>query len=377
MKRLLLLGGGHAHVKVLAQLAAQPLPEGWEVRLITPWARQIYSGMLPGWIAGHYRLADCAIALDALAARASVRLLHSAATGLDLAQHRVQCSDGSAWDFDLLSIDTGPLPALDHLPGLAAHAMPLRPIEGFVAAWPALEARIAAATQPLNLVLLGGGAAGVEVALALQYRARTAGWTPLRLSLVDAAELPLRGAPHGARLRLHRLLAERGIRWLGQRRASRVDAGMLHFAEGEPLPFDVCLAVTGAAAPAWPRAAGLATDTAGFIRVDATLRSVSHPQVFAAGDVASHATALPKSGVYAVKAGPVLAHNLAAACAGQPLRAWTPQRRALYLISTGDHHALASWGPLFAQGAWAWRWKDAIDRGFMRRYGTVVAPPAA
>jgi selenide,water dikinase len=129
---------------------------------------------------------------------------------------------------------------------------------------------------------------------------------------------------------------------------------------------------TGAAAPAWPAASGLATDADGFIRVGPTLQSLSHPQVFAAGDVAAYAQPRPKSGVYAVRAGPVLAQNLRAACEGQPLQAWTPQARALYLISTGERHALATWGRWSWSGAWVWRWKDRIDRQFMRRFGTAA-----
>jgi selenide,water dikinase len=134
------------------------------------------------------------------------------------------------------------------------------------------------------------------------------------------------------------------------------------------LAFDACLAATGAAAPAWPAASGLAVDADGFIRVGPTLQSLSHPQVFAAGDVAALADARPKSGVYAVRAGPVLAHNLRAFCESRPLLAWSPQARALYLISTGERHALATWGRWSWSGRWVWRWKDRIDRAFVARY---------
>jgi pyridine nucleotide-disulfide oxidoreductase family protein len=373
MKRLLLLGGGHAHVQVLADLAAQGLP-GWEVLLVTPHARQIYSGMLPGWIAGHYPLEACAIALDRLAARARVGFLQAAGIGLDLAGQQLLCSDGQRLPYDLISIDTGPMPALAGLPGSAEHALPIRPIEAFVAAWPAWLERLrqaaGSAAAPLRLLVLGAGAAGLEVAFAIRHRARVEGWAGLQISLVDPAEQPLRDAPPRARRRATELLAERGIEWRGRHRATQVTPGQLHLAQGEPLAFDLALLVTGAAAPDWPGRSGLATDAAGFIRVDAALRSVSHPQVFAAGDVAALAEARPKSGVYAVRAGPVLARHLRAACTGQPVGRWQPQRHALYLISTGERHALACWGRWAVDGAWVWRWKDHIDRRFMRRFGT-------
>lgn len=369
MKRLVLLGGGHAHVGVLAALAEQPL-DGWAVELVTPYRRQIYSGMLPGWVAGHYTVDACAIALDSLAARAGVGFHHTFAVGLDLARNTVHGADGEALHFDALSIDTGPVADLSRLPGSAEHALSVRPIERFIAAWPELVARIAGQRGRFDLAVVGAGAAGVELAFAIQHRAAIEGWSHLFVNLVGSDDLPLAGTPAATRRHAARLLKQRGIAWLGPRRASHLDAGLVHFAAGLPLAFDGCLVSIGAAAPAWPAAAGLATDDPGFIRVGPTLQSLSHPHVFAAGDVAAYASARPKSGVYAVRAGPVLAHNLRAYCMAGELQLWTPQSRALYLISTGDRYALATWGGWSWSGRWVWRWKDHIDRQFMRRYGT-------
>jgi selenide,water dikinase len=176
------------------------------------------------------------------------------------------------------------------------------------------------------------------------------------------------GAPLRLRRRAARLFGERGIRWLGSRQATRVTPATVELAHGAAVPFDACLVVTGAAAPPWPAASGLATDAQGFIRVGPTLQSVSHPQVFAAGDVAAYHDGRPKSGVFAVRAGPVLADNLRAAYNGSPLRSWRPQRRALYLVSTGGRHALAAWGGWSLGGRWVWRWKDRIDRRFVRQF---------
>ena len=374
MKRLLLLGGGHAHVKVLSDLAAQRL-DGWDVHLVSPCWRQIYSGMLPGWIAGHYPIESCAIALDALAANADARFHQTAAVGLHLADSQVVCADGTQLSFDRLSIDTGPLPATAELPGSAEHALPIRPIETFVASWPGLVDRMLSGQSgrsAFDLAILGAGAAGVELAFAVQHRVQTEGWPRVRITLVGSGAQPLEGAPGLARRQVARILAQRGIAWLGGRHSVGVAVGRIEFEQGSPLGFDACLVVTGAAAPAWPRAAGLATDERGFIRVTRTLQSVSHPQVFAAGDVAAYDDPRPKSGVYAVKAGPVLVENIRAACEGRPLRSWTPQRRALYLISTGNRHALAIWGHWSVGGDWVWTWKDRIDRAFVNRFGTAA-----
>jgi selenide,water dikinase len=368
MKRLVLLGGGHAHVEVLADLAARPLA-GWDVHLVTPFRRQIYSGMLPGWVAGHYPIEACAIALDRLAGRAAVSFHETAGVAIDPDGREIACADGTGLRFDALSIDTGPVPALGDLPGAADRALPIRPIEGFVAAWPGLVERLLGRCRRFDLVVLGAGAAGVELAFALRHRALHEGWSHLYLTLVGADALPLDGHPMALRRRVGRLLAQRGIAWLGERRALGVEPGRIAFDRGAPaLDFDACLVVTGAAAPAWPRGGGLATDARGFIRVGPTLQSVSHPWIFAAGDVAAYATPRPKSGVYAVKAGPVLADNLRAFCEDRAPRHWTPQARALYLISTGNRHALASWGRWSVGADWVWRWKDGIDRRFVRRF---------
>lgn len=369
MKRLVLLGGGHAHVKVLADLARQPLP-GWDVHLVTPYRRQIYSGMLPGWIAGHYPIESCAIALDTLAARAGVAFHETAGIGLDLSRNALGCADGADLHFDLLSIDTGPMPSLDQLPGSVTHALPIRPIERFIAAWPALVDRILGRCRRFDLAILGAGAGGVELAFAIQRRALTQGWSHLRIALIGSDALPLEGGPDAAQRYVAALLTQRDIDWIGGRRAAQIQAGRILFEEGEPLTFDACLVSTGAAAPPWPAASGLATDEKGFIRVGPTLQSVSHPQVFAAGDVAAYTDARPKSGVYAVRAGPVLAANIRAVSEGRTPRPWTPQSRALYLISTGDRRALATWGNWSWAGRGAWLWKDWIDRRFMRRFGT-------
>jgi pyridine nucleotide-disulfide oxidoreductase family protein len=366
-RQLLLLGGGHAHLELLHRLRHE-MPRGWQVTLVSPHPRQIYSGMLPGWIAGHYALDDLSISLAGLCERAGIGFAETAATGLDLERHEVRCADGERRRFDLLSIDTGPEPALADLPGAAAHALPVRPIEGLITAWPALVRRWRECGQGFEVVVVGSGAAAVELALAIQHRARVQRARGVHVSLVGRDAEPLAGTAGRVSWRVRRVLGARGMRWRGTSTATRIEAGHVCLEGGPPLPFDACLVATGAAAPRWPRDAGLSTDAAGFIRVDRMLRSVSHPCVFAAGDIAAYADARPKSGVYAVRAGAALAGNLLAICNGVAPTEWRPQRRALYLVSTGDRRAIASWGAWSASGRWVWFWKDWLDRRFVRRY---------
>ncbi|WP_332669871.1 FAD-dependent oxidoreductase [Aromatoleum sp.] len=366
MKRLVLLGGGHAHLFVLERFARQRLA-AVEVILVSPSDAQVYSGMLPGWIAGAYRLEACSIPLAGLAGRAGARLVRQACVRLDAAARTVETADGRRIEYDRLSIDAGAATAIHAIPGAATFATPVRPLDGFIGAIERVFAD-AAAGRECDALVVGGGAAGVEIAFALQARLAVIGRRDARVAVVGTAARPLDGLPRIVQWRARRLMRDRGIEWHGGRRVCAITADGALLDDGSGLGARHVFLATGAAAHPWIAASGLATDREGYARVDATLRSVSHPQVFAAGDCAAYATPRPKSGVFAVRAGPPLAENLLRSLAGEPLRAWRPQRRALYLVSTGTGAALGARGVVGWWGAWVWRWKDRIDRRFVERF---------
>jgi selenide,water dikinase len=218
--------------------------------------------------------------------------------------------------------------------------------------------------------VVGGGAAGVEMLLAMRHALELVPG-PGRVEwhlFTDAGELLPAHAP-AVRARFAALLARRGVIVHRATPVAAVDSGGVQAAAGARLAVDATIWATGAAAPEWLRGTGLALDAAGFVAVDATLQSTSHAGVFAAGDVASMVgTPRPKSGVYAVRQGPPLARNLVAAASGAPLASYAPQADALALITTGERCAVATRGALTVEGRWVWRWKDWIDRRFMARY---------
>lgn len=381
MKRLLLVGGGHAQLAVLQALARRR-PRGVEAVLLTPSPWQWYSGMLPGWMAGHYRAEDCRIDLRPLAAAAGVRLCLASAVALDVGRRMLQDDAGATHDFDLLSLDVGSrvdTRALDALP--ADSLLPVKPLEAFFAAWP-LRLAAARAGCLRRLAVVGGGAAGVELVLAAAEAFRRAGCA-VALALVAPPDGLLASHAEGVRRRVRRRLARAGIA-LHRARAEGSAAGLaLDHGQGDvpaALPADCVIAATGARALPWLQASGLTCDAAGWVAVDASHRSTSHPFVHAAGDVCARSTpGFARSGVHAVHAGPVLAANLLAALDGaaqaEPARCYEPRTRSLYLIATGPRNAIASWGGWSAEGRWVWHWKDRLDRGFIARHRRAAIVP--
>jgi pyridine nucleotide-disulfide oxidoreductase family protein len=358
VRRVLLLGGGHAHAWVLLQWIGAP-PGDARVTLVTPQRNQLYSGMLPGLVAGHYALDECVIDLAALAARAGAGVVYDRVTSIDPRRRVVRTERSGELAYDVASLNVGSLPAYGSVPGAPGQALPAKPFEPFVQAWSRLRAR----GGRLRLAVVGAGAAGVELAMAMAYALERGGQRgEVALYAERAAFSPALGR------RVARALARNGVELLPATRVEALEPGPVVLAAGERRPFDAVVWTGGAAPLPWFAPSGLELDAAGFVLVDETLRSVSHPEVFAVGDSATlRGAPHPKSGVYAVRHAPVLARNLR----GEAKR-YAPQRRSLALLSCGARYAIASWDGLAAEGAWAWRWKDRIDRRWIARF----APPA-
>ena len=362
IRRTILAGGGHAHLAVLADWARVPA-EGAERVLVTSARTTAYSGMLPGWMAGIYRADQLQIDLAPLARRAGARLIIDPVAELDADCRTITLASGARLEFDLLSLATGGAADLSALAALGDRVLPAKPIERFMPRWAALLAQ-AQSGAAIRLAVVGGGAGGVELALAAQAALRAHGGA---ITLVAAPPQLLPGHAPAVRARVLAELARRGIA-LRTGRATATAEGLL-LDDGSALPVSHVIAATGSRAPGWLAGSGLALTAQGFIEVGADLRSTSHPCIFAAGDVIERTDrALPRSGVHAVKAGPVLAANLHAAATGGPLSHYQPGRRTLYLLATGERRAIASWGALAFGGRLAWWLKDRIDRRFVARY---------
>ncbi len=377
---IVLIGGGHSHVGVLKRFGMQPEP-GVRLTVICTDVHTPYSGMLPGYISGHYSYDDVHIDLARLAVFAGARLYCDEVVGIDRAGQKVLCRNRPPVVYDSLSINIGSTPSLGGVPGADAFTTPVKPITRFNARWLALLARVQQHTRGvLHVAVVGAGAGGVELLLSMQYRLRhelkLLGRNPdlLEFHLLSASAQIL--PTHNPRVRQEfaKVLARRGVHVHVNAKVTRVEPGQLMCANGENVAADETMWVTQAGGAPWLQSTGLALNEGGFVRVNDQLQTLTDPRIFAAGDiVAMENYPLEKAGVFAVRMGPPLADNLRLSVQGRALKAYRPQSSWLALISTGDKFAVASRGALGFWGAWVWRWKDHIDRSFMRKFAEFPA----
>lgn len=379
IKDLVLLGGGHTHVSVLKGFGVNPMP-GIRITLIGRDALTPYSGMLPGYVAGHYTHAQCHIDLAPLARFAKARFIHDEAVGLDLDKRLVYLAAHPPVAYDVLSIDIGSTPAVEQTPGAAPYTTPVKPISNFTARWEVLLARISSTPKQWRIGVVGGGAGGVELLLAIQYRLtaeyRSRHWDPSQLSftLFQGSAKVLPTLPKKVRRIFSQTMADRGIHVLVNSPIVRVAQNALLTEQGQHFAMDEVFWVTQAGAAEWLKETGLALDERGFIRVADDLQSISHDGVFAVGDIAHMVNhPRPKAGVFAVRQGPPLTENLRRILSHRPTKPFKPQRTYLTLISTGNRYAVGSKAGLTVKGAWVWRWKDWLDRAFIKKFSIFCA----
>ena len=369
VRDLVLVGAGHAHVQVLRRWMMVPVP-AVRLTLVLDRPEAVYSGMVPGFVAGDYAAGELEIDAVPLARRARARVVLARATGIDPQARRVEIDGRPPLLYDLASLDFGSSVRGFELPGVAEHALATRPIRGFV---DSLEARLAGlpgGDGPARIGVVGGGAAGVELCFTLDARLRAQG---RRFELTLICETPELLPGRGRRLerRARREIEARGVRLFCGAQAERVGREELFLAgEQEPLAADLVVWATGAAPAPLGLDVRLPHDADGFVRVADTLEVAGCPGLFAAGDCAGIEGFpwVPKAGVYAVRQGPVLDANLRGALAGRRLRRYRPQKDFLALLNLGDRRALGEKRGWVAAGAAVWKLKDWIDRRFMRRF---------
>jgi selenide,water dikinase len=330
--------------------------------------------MVPGFVAGDYTARELEMDVAALAARAGARVVLAPAVAIDPDARRIEIDGHPALPYDLASLDVGSTVRGLELPGVRQHALATRPIRALV---DRLDRRLDAVAQGggrVRLAIVGAGAAGVELAFTLRARLRARGAQPA-VTVLSSQSTILPGYPRRVAARALREAARREITIRTAAHAVAVEADGVVL-DGSRLASDLTLWATGAAPMPFPARSALPTDAKGFVRVGPTLEVEGYEGHFAVGDCASLSGAawVRKAGVYAVRQGPVLEANLRARVRGaRPVR-YRPQRHVLSLLNLGERQALAAkWGAVVV-GRWAWRWKDAIDRRFVARFGSPPDP---
>jgi pyridine nucleotide-disulfide oxidoreductase family protein len=365
VKNLVLVGGGHSHAIALRMFALNPLPN---VRLIlisenidTP-----YSGMLPGHIAGFYTHQQCHINLQHLATFAQADFYIDRVINLDLSHNQVICANHPPIDFDILSIDIGSTPDTLNVLGADEYAIPAKPWKNLLQEWHKLCLENHH-HQPVNIAIVGGGAGGVELALSMQARLKGEKLA-MHLFHKDMELMPSHHASVGKLMK--QVLLKRGIKlYLGEK-VCKLEKSEIICESGLKVESTTIFWITQASAPHWLKTTPIATDKKGFILINDTLQSVSHPHIFASGDIGTIVNhPRPKAGVFAVRQGKPLFSNLQRFVLGQPLQPYIPQKQYLSLIGMGNGNAIANRGALtLPPNGLLWLWKDWIDRQFMKQF---------
>lgn len=372
---IVLVGGGHAHVQTLRAFAEEP-PENARLTVVVDVPVAVYSGMVPGFVAGQYESSELEIDVRPLAKWAGAEVVLSAAVAIDAANRRIEVADGRSVPYDFAAVDVGSTVAGLELPGIREHAFPTRPIGRFVQRVDEIVARAKeVGGRPLEVMIVGGGAGGVELAFCLGQRLENAGH-PAAITLVQNRARILPGYPESLVRRAEREAKARGVEILCGREVAAAETGAVVMDDGERLACDALVWVTGAVSHPLFRDSGLPTDERGFLRIRSTLQSEHHDELLASGDCATliEHPRTPKAGVYAVRQGPYVTANLRALLAGRPLEEYTPQGDFLTLLNLGDGRALgAKWGVSFG-GRWVMWLKDRIDRAFVEKYQLESQP---
>ena len=364
-RELVLIGGGHTHALVLRRWGMNPLP-GVRLTVINPGPTAPYTGMLPGYVAGHYTQDELSIDLVRLARFAGARLILGAVTDIDREARHITVPGRAPVAYDLASVNVGITSDLPKLPGFTDYAVGAKPLRQYAAAWTAFLDAVKSGKKQPDIAVIGGGVGGVELSMAMAHALAEAGVSDAVITVIEK-EAALPGMGQAARRAILARMGQLGISLREGAEPTKITAKAVDLADGTQINASFVVGVAGARPQDWLAGTGLELDS-GFINVDATLRS-SDPAIYAAGDCAhlDHAPR-PKAGVFAVREAPVLYDNLRAELTGSSRRRYAPQRDYLKLISLGGKSAVADKFGLAFKGSWLWRWKDRIDRRFMQKF---------
>lgn len=370
-QKIVLVGGGHSHITVLEQFANHPL-SGGQLTLVTDSQTTIYSGMVPGFVAGQYRQEELEIDIKRLAQQAKARVVLSKAVKIDIKERQILLKNGLPIHYDIASFDIGATMVGRDLPGIRQHTTTTRPLGLFIKRVDGIvqAAQKHCATTPFRIVVVGAGMGGIELAFTLQQRLRQNTSTTIQILILQNEPRILAHYADSLVRRVHQLGKEKDVQIQCNSKVVAVEPNRVILAGGECIHCQAILWVTGPASYPMFRKSGLSTDNSGFVRVHSTLQIENQTNLFATGDCATliDYPQTPKAGVYAIRQGTFITHNIRALLSGKPLQSYRPQKDFLALINLGDGRALGTkWGRLI-EGKWVMTLKDWIDKRFVKRF---------
>ncbi len=362
---LVLVGGGHANIQVLKSFAMRPI-DGLRISLISDVLSAPYSGMLPGFVAGEYEFQEIHINLLHLCNFAGARFIQTKIMSVDTKKRIIYCKNRPNINYDLISINTGITSDFGEINGAEKYAIAVKPISHFLKKISKIEKIISSSDQ--SIVIIGSGAAGIELAFALRKKFNKNNIIP-KITIVGSAK---RFFPELS-LKCHLFLikkcsaADIDVRF-GQP-VTKVSEKTVTLSTGIKIATDFSLIVTGARPSDWLNSTSIRLTHDGYIEVDNSFRSISDERIFAAGDIAKiKHQPRPRSGVFAVRAGPVLAKNLRLTLNKSPLKSIAQQSNHLSLITLQHDTVMAIWGGFFVSSKWLWPVKKWIDKRFISKF---------
>ncbi|UFS70200.1 FAD-dependent oxidoreductase [Geomonas sp. RF6] len=363
-KNLVLVGGGHAHMTVLLRLGDFS-SNGHRVTVISPSPHHFYSGMGPGLLSGIYDPPQVRFNIRKMAVDGGASFIEDEAVRIDPAHRSITLRSGAEVAYDVASFNTGSRIAVGPDAAPSDRVVPVKPIINLYRARKRILEELA--QRDLRIAVIGGGAAGVEIAANLWRLARRKAHRA-EITLVGGERI-LGTFPERVRALAIESLLKRDVEVIGGTRARAGADGTVALSNGSSLRCDYVFMATGVEPTPLFSDSGIPTGEDGGLLVNSFLQSTAHPELFGGGDcIALSGTPLAKVGVFAVRQNPVLFHNLMAALEGDALHPFEDVREYMLIMNMGDGTGIVWKRDRVWDGRLAFLFKDVIDRRFMMKF---------
>lgn len=361
MKTLILVGGGQAHLEVIERFYKTPIDKV-NMLLISANRFQYYDGMFSGYVEGIYEKDQLRIDLKHLTQKANAKFLEDAVTAIDPIQKKVLTANGEVLEYDAISFNIGSLTAGTSIDGVIEYARRIKPNYHFVKT-------IDEVRKSGKVVMVGGGAAGIEISLSLQsWRDKNAINSPV--TLISAHPL-LANKGEKVSKKIEEIVANRGVQVLTGTTVNKIGPQKLMTTEAEEIAYDHIIWLAGSKAPGLFKTSQLPVDQKGYLKVEDTLQVKSYPSIFGAGACISIAgqPMIEKSGVIALKQGTILYENIKGFFHTGLGQSYRPPKMALSILSLGNKQGFFAYKGMTYSGYLAWLLKNQLDKRFVRKHG--------